>query len=64
MDEFQMSKLCCHCHCEMAKIKYNGKEVNRVLHCSKNECRITIDPEINGAKNISMVLTMMTQNET
>ena len=31
IDGFQTSKLCCHCHCEMAKFKYNGKEVNSVL---------------------------------
>jgi hypothetical protein len=24
-DEFCTSKLCCHCHCEMAKVKYNRK---------------------------------------
>jgi len=26
VDEFRTSKLCCHCHCEMAKVKFNGKE--------------------------------------
>ncbi len=26
LDEFHTSKLCCHCHCEMAKVKYNRKE--------------------------------------
>jgi hypothetical protein len=28
VDEFHTSKLCCHCHCKMAKVKYNGKEIN------------------------------------
>jgi hypothetical protein len=26
VDEFCTSKLCCHCHCEMAKVKFNGKK--------------------------------------
>jgi hypothetical protein len=43
VDEFHASKLCCHCHCEMAKVKFNGKEINSVLPCSNNECGITID---------------------
>ena len=61
VDEFRTSKLCCHCHCEMAKVKYNGKEVNSVLRCSNNECGITIDRDINGARNIYMLLTKMIQ---
>jgi hypothetical protein len=42
VDEFLTSKLCCHCHCEMAKVKFNEKGINSVLHCSSNECGITI----------------------
>jgi transposase len=63
VDEFRTSKLCCHCHCEMAKIKFNGKEINSVLHCSNNECGITIDRDINGARNIFMLLEKMIQKE-
>ncbi len=43
--------------------KYNGKEINSVLHCSNNECGITIDRDINGARNIYMLLTKMVQKE-
>ncbi len=57
VDEFHTSKLCCHCHCEMAKVKYNGKEINSVLRC------ITIDHEINGLRNIYMLLEKMIQKE-
>jgi hypothetical protein len=47
----------------MAKVKYNGKEINSVLPCSNNECRITIDCDINGARNIHMLLEKMIQKE-
>jgi transposase len=40
----------------MAKVKFNGKEINSVLRCSNNECGITIDHDINGARNIFMLL--------
>jgi hypothetical protein len=63
VDEFCTSKLCCHCHCEMAKVKYNGKEINSVLHCSINQCGITIDCDINGAMIIFMLLKKMIQKE-
>jgi transposase len=63
VDEFRTSKLCCHCHCEMAKHKFNGKEINIVLHCSNNKCGITIDHDINGARNIFMLLEKMIQKE-
>jgi S-ribosylhomocysteine lyase LuxS involved in autoinducer biosynthesis len=53
---FVHPKFCCHCHCEMAKVKFNGKEINSVLHCSNNDCGITIDHDINGARNIFMLL--------
>ena len=32
----------------MAKVKYNSKEINSFLHCSNNECGITIDHDMNG----------------
>jgi transposase len=63
VDEFRTSKLCCHCHCEMAKVKVHGKEINSVLRCSNNECGITIDHDINGARNIYMLLEKMIQKE-
>jgi transposase len=63
VDEFRTSKLCCHCHCEMAKVKFNGKEINSVLRFSNNECGITIDRDINGARNIFMLLEKMIQKE-
>ncbi len=63
VDKFCTSKLCCHCHFEMAKVKYNGKEINSVLCCSNNECGITIDHDINGARNISMLLEKIIQKE-
>ena len=65
VDEFCTSKLCCYCHCEMAKVKFNGNEINinSVLHCSNNECGITIDHDINGAGNIFMLLEKKIQKE-
>jgi hypothetical protein len=42
VDEFHTSKLCCHCHCEMSKVKYYGKEINSVFCCSNNECGILL----------------------
>jgi hypothetical protein len=47
----------------MAKVKYNGKEINSVLCCSNNERGITIDCDINGARNIYMLLEKMIQKE-
>jgi acetolactate synthase small subunit len=61
VDEFRTSKLCCHCHCGMAKVKFNGKEINSVLRCSNNECGINHD--INGARYIFMLLEKMIQKE-
>jgi len=46
-----MSKLCCHCHCETAQVKYNGEEINSVLQCNTNKSGNTIDHDINGASN-------------
>jgi transposase len=63
VDEFHTSKLCYHCHCEMSKVKFNGKEINSVLHCSNNECGITIDHDINGARNIFMLFKKIIQKE-
>ncbi len=63
VDEFWTSKLCCCCYSETAKVKFNEKEINSVLHCSNNECGITIDRDINGASNIFMLLTKMVQKE-
>jgi hypothetical protein len=63
VEEFCTSKLCCHCHYEMAKVKFNGKEINSVLHCSNNKCGITIDHDIKGARNIFMLLEKMIQKE-
>jgi hypothetical protein len=63
VDEFRTSKLCCCCHSETAKVKFNEKEINSVLRCSNNECGITIDRDINGASNIFMLLTKMVQKE-
>jgi transposase len=63
VDEFRTSKLCCHFHCKMAKVKFNGKEINSVLCCSNNECGITIDHDINSARNIFMLLEKMIQKE-
>jgi hypothetical protein len=48
---------------QMAKVKYNGKEINSVLHCSNNECGITIDCDINGTRNIFMLPEKMIQKE-
>jgi transposase len=47
----------------MAKVKFNGKEINSVLRCSNNECGIIIDRDINGARNIFMLLEKMIQKE-
>jgi hypothetical protein len=63
VDEFCTSKLFSHCHCEMAKVKYNGKAINSVLGCSNNKCGITIDHDINSASNIFMLLDKMIQKE-
>ena len=63
VDEFRMSKLCCCCYSETAKVKFNKKEINSVLRCSNNECGITIDRDINGASNIYMLVTKMVQKE-
>jgi hypothetical protein len=41
-------------------VKYNGKEIKIVFHCSNNKCGITIDCDINGARNIYMLFSMIT----
>jgi hypothetical protein len=47
----------------MAKVKYSGKEINNVLYCSYYECGITIDCDINGVRNIHMLLEKKIQKE-
>lgn len=63
VDEFRTSKLCCSCHHETKKVKFGSCQVNSVLRCSNNECGITIDRDINGAKNIFMVFSKMLTGE-
>ncbi len=63
VNKFQTSELCCCCHHETVKVKFNEKEVNSVLCCSNNECRITIERDINGVSNMYMLLTKMVQKE-
>ncbi len=43
VEEFHTSMLCCHCNCELAKVRFGEKEINNVLCCSNNVCGITID---------------------
>jgi hypothetical protein len=52
VDEYNTSKLCCKCHTKTEKISYNNIKINSVLRCTNNECRIVIDRDINGCKNI------------
>jgi S-ribosylhomocysteine lyase LuxS involved in autoinducer biosynthesis len=47
----------------MGKVKNNGKEINSVLHCSNQKCGIATDHDVNGARNIYMLLRKMIQNE-
>jgi hypothetical protein len=63
VDEFRTSKLCSCCHHETVKVKFNEKEVNSVLRCINNECRMTIDRDITGASKIYMLLTKMVQKK-
>jgi hypothetical protein len=57
VNEFRTSKLCCKCHNETEKMSYNnGVKVNSVLRCLNNECRIIIDRDVNGCKNILRML--------
>jgi len=63
MEEFHTSKLCCHCHCELAKVRFGEKEINNVFCCSNNVCGITIDHDIKSARNIYMLLKKMILKE-
>lgn len=65
VDEFYTSVMCCvlpFC-CEMAKVSFSEKEINSVLHCSINKCGNTIDHDMNGERNIYIVLEKMIQKE-
>lgn len=37
LDQIPISKLCCHCYCEMPKVKYDEKEIIITLCSSYNE---------------------------
>ena len=63
VDEFRTSKLCCRCHSEMEKMSYNNIKINSVLRCKNNECRIVIDRDINGCKNIFNIFTKCLKGE-
>ena len=64
VNEFRTSKLCCKCHNETEKVSYNGVKVNSVLRCLNNECRMVIDRDINGCKNIlKMLMVSLNQIE-
>jgi hypothetical protein len=39
----------------MAKVKYNGKEINSVVYCSNNECGITIDHDIKCKEHLYVI---------
>jgi hypothetical protein len=43
--------------------KYNGMEINTVLHCSNIDCDLAIDHDVNGARNIYMLLRKMTHKK-
>jgi hypothetical protein len=45
------------------KLKYNGKDINVALCCCNRKCGITIDHDINGDRNIYVLLTKMIQKE-
>jgi hypothetical protein len=63
VDKFWVSKLCCHCHSETVKVQNGGKEINSVLHCSNNKCGITIDHDVNGTRNMYVLLTKVIHKE-
>jgi hypothetical protein len=63
VNEFWTSKLCCWCHCETAKVKFDERVVNSFLHCMNNECGIHIDRNINVAKNKYKLPTKMIQDK-
>jgi hypothetical protein len=64
VNEFRTSKLCCKCYTETQRVSYNGNKVNSVLRCLNNECRIVIDRDINGCKNIlKMLMVSLNQME-
>jgi hypothetical protein len=64
VNEFRTSKLCCKCYTETQRVSYNGIKVNSVLRCLNNECRMVIDRDINGCKNIlKMLMVSLNQME-
>jgi hypothetical protein len=64
VNEFRTSKLCCKCYTETQRVSYNGIKVNSVLRCLNNECRMVIDRDINGCKNIlKMLMVSLNQIE-
>ena len=51
------------CHYEMEKMSYNNIKINSVLRYKNNECRIVIDRDINGCKNIFNIFTKCLKGE-
>ncbi len=47
----------------LSYVAMDRKEINSVLHCRNNECGITIDCDINGARNLYGLFIMMVQKE-
>jgi hypothetical protein len=56
VDEFRTSKLCCKCFSSTERVY---SQVNSVLRCKNVKCRNVIDRDVNGCKNILMILKSM-----